>query len=153
MASNASYDQRSGVFTIYGAVDDKQNCERILYVGKGYAGSGACKNNPDCEHKRNEGPLPLGRYRVVHINHPRFRNPVFRLEQLEGPTYGRSGFLIHGDAIGTKAGQASRGCIVLGWHHRVAIREFAVTSLEVCASLAPQGRVLDDTVGITGTND
>ena len=153
MVSQASYDQRTGAFTIYGAVDDKQECERILYVCKGYAGKGACKNNPDCEYKRNEGPLPVGRYRLVPINHHRFRDPVFWLQQLEGPTYGRSGFLIHGDASGSKAGQASRGCIVLGWHHRVAIREFEVTSLEVFASLAPTGRVLDSSEATTGTND
>lgn len=141
MPSQASYDQRTGAFLIYGDVDDG-GIERVLYEAQGYAGRGACKNNPDCEHRRNEGPLPLGRYRVVSVDHPRFKEPVFRLLQLEGPTYGRSGFLIHGDS--SKApGKASQGCIVLGYADRTAIAHYGVDELEVCAS-SPPGRLLDE---------
>ena len=151
MPSQATYDQRTGAFVIYGNVDDG-GTERVLHEARGYAGNGQCKNNPDCEHQRNKGPLPIGRYRVVSIDHPRFAEPVFRLLQLEGPTYGRGGFLIHGDSRKTP-GQASQGCIVLGYADRVAIAEYDVAELEVCASLAAEQRVLDLTEGKTGTND
>lgn len=142
MASQAMYDQRTGAFIIYGDVDDGGQ-QRVVYEAQGYAGKGDCKNNPDCEHKRSQGPLPIGRYRVVPIVHDRFRGPVFRLVQELGPTYGRGGFLIHGDSR-TKPGQASSGCIILGYADRDAVGHYDVRTLEVCAS-QPEGRVLDRT--------
>ena len=152
MPSQATYDQRTGRFIIYGDVDGHEGQERIVWEAQGYAGRGECQHNPDCDHKRSQAPLPVGRYGVRLVRHVRFRDPVFRLEQLEGPTYGRSGFLIHGDSANSP-GKASQGCIVLRWSDRSAISAYDVRELEVFASLAPSGRVLDSTEGTTGTND
>lgn len=151
MPSQASYDQRTGVFIIYGDVDDG-GTERVLYTAKGYAGKGAGKNNPDMEHVRNVGPLPLGEYSVLGpVDHSRLGRCVYRLAHIKGPTYGRSGFYIHGDSR-KNPGQASSGCIVLGYADRTAIEQYDVVRLEVCAS-QPVGRVLDRSEASTGTND
>lgn len=151
MPSQASYDQRTGSFIIYGDVDDG-GIQRALYGAQGYAGRGVGKNNPDAEHQRGVGPLPVGRYDVVGpSNHERLGPFVFRLQQVEGPTYGRSGFFIHGDSR-KNPGEASSGCIILSRHARDAIARFDVRTLEVCAS-QPAGRVLDRSEASTGTND
>lgn len=142
MPSQATYDQRTGAFVIYGEIDDG-GTERVLYETKGYAGRGVGKNNPDYEMRRGLGPLPIGRYQVLGpFDHRRFGPICFRLLQISGPTYGRSGFLIHGDSK-ARPGSASSGCIILSRDAREAVREYDVAYLEVCASLAPKARVLE----------
>lgn len=129
---SAIFNSRTGVFTILGAVDDG-GTERVLHEAKGYAGNGSCKNNPDCEHRKGRGPLPRGRYRVQRMGpHPRFAAPVYRLIQETAPTFGRGGFLIHGDSR-TKPGEASSGCIVLGYVDREAIERFSVATVLVAS--------------------
>lgn len=143
MASQATYDQRSGAFIIYGDLDDGGQ-ERVLYEAQGYAGRGAGKNNPDAEHQRNVGPLPVGEYSVYGPRTSSRTGPfVFDLRQIKGPTYGRGGFQIHGDSK-ANPGNASSGCIILHRGAREAIERYAVRRLEVCAS-QPEGRVLDKT--------
>lgn len=138
MVSQAAYDQRTGAFVIFGSVDDGGQ-ERVIYETNGYAGRGVGKNNPDYEMRRGLGPLPAGRYHVLGpFDHHRFGPICFRLLQITGPTYGRSGFLIHGDSI-ARPGKASSGCIILGRDAREAVREFDVEYLDVSASTAPLG--------------
>lgn len=138
MASQASYDQRTGAFIIYGEVDDG-GTERALYEAQGYAGRGDGKNNPDAEHRRGVGPLPVGQYEVRGPRTSARTGPfVFDLRQTRGPTYGRSGFQIHGDSK-RNPGNASSGCIILSRDARDAIARFDVRTLEVCASLSPKG--------------
>lgn len=79
----------------------------------GYAGNGIGKNNAEYCHVRNVGPLPRGMYLMLHRieNHP--TDITIRLRAGEGEeTFGRSGFLIHGDSA-KAPGTASRGCIIL----------------------------------------
>lgn len=72
----------------------------------GHAGRAEGRNNPRMQSVRNTGPLPVGRYRMAVKPHPRFHPPAIHLEQIEGESFGRTGFWIHG-------GQNSEGCIIL----------------------------------------
>lgn len=128
---SALYDIATGQFTIWEAPDDG-GVERCIYSTNGYSGRGKCRNNPRCQHVKNEGPLPIGRYLIKSVRHYRFVEPVFRLVPTSGTVmHGRSGFLIHGD---NPTHDASRGCIVLWKSARDAIAELQPQVLEVCAS-------------------
>lgn len=81
---------------------------------EGYSGFGECKNNADMQHLESAGPIPEG---IWYIHAPRDtaeHGPVVMpLTPLPGTeTYGRSGFLIHGDSI-KHPGEASHGCIIV----------------------------------------
>lgn len=84
-------------------------------VAKGYAGKGDHKNKPESEGIENEGPIPGGLWTIIALlektpDHGPF---VLRLLPNEGTkTFGRDGFLIHGDSI-SAPGTASLGCIIL----------------------------------------
>jgi hypothetical protein len=82
------------------------------FFAKGYAGHGIGKNNPDLQHVKNVGPIPLGWYTIEGepFTHPRCGQFCLRLvPDAENEMFGRSGFLLHGD---NAAGTASEGCIV-----------------------------------------
>lgn len=82
----------------------------------GYSGLGEGKNNPAMQQIHDLGPIPRGFW---HIGDPEYvdvagpHGPfVLPLTADEGtPTFGRSGFLIHGDSV-AHAGSASHGCII-----------------------------------------
>lgn len=139
IATTASFDQRTGRFTIASPVDDG-GIERVIYEATGYAGRGRHRNDPESQHLRGLGPLPRGAYDVVgSVDHVRFGPVVFRLSPVEGNSmFGRSGFLIHGDST-TRPGDASSGCIVLPRAARYAVGYHNVGRLVVYAS-APSGR-------------
>jgi hypothetical protein len=85
-----------------------------IYFTRGYAGAREGKNNPAMQTVPNVGPLPVGRYAMTAIMDLSDKGPrCIRLVQIEGPTFGRSGFLIHGDSM-THPGDASEGCIIVG---------------------------------------
>lgn len=124
----AIYHQSTGEFIVLAPVDDG-GIERVLFQALGYAGRGHGRNNPDAEDQKNIGPLPRGRYHVsLPFHHDRKGPKVFRLRQLDGETYGRSGFLIHGD--NTK-GDASEGCIILDRNARTRLALYGVRGLTV----------------------
>lgn len=105
------YRQKSGRLTL-----ERQSGEFsdfILEVGRGYSGKGQGRDNPDLQARRNVGPIPIGRWSIgAPFDHPSKGPRVFRLEaRPETETYGRSGFLVHGD---NASGNASSGCIILG---------------------------------------
>lgn len=81
----------------------------------GYSGFKEGKNNPSLQDRPSVGPIPQGRW---IIQGPPFDTSthgpfVMRLLPEEGTnTFGRSGFLIHGDSI-IHPGMASLGCIIL----------------------------------------
>lgn len=80
-----------------------------------YSGYGEGKNNVALAHVRNVGPVPPGLYVIgtAHLYRP-FGPVTMRLTPQAGTnTYGRAGFLIHGDSI-AKPGTASTGCIIAG---------------------------------------
>lgn len=66
------------------------------------------------ENVENVGPIPKGIYDIGAPNHTTSHGPfVMALSPAAGTdTFGRSGFLIHGDAI-ADPGTASHGCIIL----------------------------------------
>lgn len=83
-------------------------------VGVGYSGHGEGKNNADYENVPDVGPIPRGDYEIVEPRdtetHGPYVMPLAPTPSTE--TFGRDGFLIHGDSI-EHPGQASLGCIIL----------------------------------------
>lgn len=93
------------------------------YAGVGYSGKGDGKNNPDYQRTPDFGPIPEGGWK---IEGPPFDTTshgpyVMRLAPNDTTdTFGRSGFLIHGDSL-QHPGEASEGCIILSRPLREAI--------------------------------
>jgi hypothetical protein len=85
-------------------------------VAKGYSGHGASLNKPADQVRANFGPIPRGDWIVASAFDSPKRGPFcLRLIPCQGTdTFGRSGFLCHGDAVGHPGEfTASEGCIVL----------------------------------------
>jgi hypothetical protein len=79
-----------------------------------YSGrEGEWKNNPSDTDIVDYGPIPVGHYTIGNaFDDPIHGSIVMRLTPQDGTeTFGRSGFLIHGDSR-THPGNASHGCIV-----------------------------------------
>lgn len=106
-----------------------------VLVDAGYSGFGSGLNNPDAQQVPDMGPIPAGSWA---IEGPPFDSPshgpyVLRLTPAEDTeTFGRSGFLIHGDEV-AHAGEhlASHGCIILARATRSRIWQSGDSSLEV----------------------
>jgi hypothetical protein len=84
-------------------------------VGCGYSGCGAGLNNPELQDEHSLGPIPRGTYYIGKPRDTETHGPfVLPLTPVPGTqTFGRSGFLIHGDnSLGNHT--ASKGCIVMG---------------------------------------
>ena len=103
---------------------DPEDGSKSTYNICATSGSGSCKNESKCEQKKDEGPLPRGKYNVNanDISNPgRFGDILRNLTGDWGDwrvpinpspgteTYGRSGFFLHG---GRKPGTS--GCIDIG---------------------------------------
>lgn len=103
-------------------------------VGVGYSGHGEGVNNPAMQAVHEAGPIPEGRYTIGLPYDTAEHGPhVMRLTPLkETETFGREGFLIHGDLVSAPGKRlASHGCIVLGRSVRVAITASGDRLLEV----------------------
>lgn len=89
-------------------------------LGNGYSGRGTDRNITASEGIRNRGPVPRGRYRMQEDHNVVGRGPVvIRLVPEAGTnTFGRDGFLIHGD---NATNDASEGCIILDRNARNAL--------------------------------
>lgn len=92
----------------------------------GYSGAGEGKNNPDMDMVPYVGPIPDGLYDIGPVRiepgpHGPYVLPLIPDAGTE--TYGRRGFLIHGDSI-HDPGTASEGCVILNRK----IREMIVAS-------------------------
>jgi hypothetical protein len=85
------------------------------HVATGYAGCDEGKNDPGMQAVADVGPIPQGRWTIVGppIN-TRYHGPyVLHLQPVPGTeTFGRSGFLMHGDSV-ESPGCASKGCVIL----------------------------------------
>lgn len=112
-------------------------------VGKGYSGyddgdgvaePGEGKNDPGAQELRSTGPIPRGSWVIGPAFFHETKGPiVMRLLPKPGTaTFGRSGFLIHGDSI-RRPGTASLGCIILSRSLRIAVAESGDHDLEVVA--------------------
>jgi hypothetical protein len=102
-------------------------------AGVGYSGYGDNRNDPEMQSVRGVGPIPQGGWTMVELlrmtdSHGPF---VIRLEPMpDTETYGRSGFLIHGDSI-QHPGMGSHGCIILPRSIREAVWKSGDRSLNV----------------------
>jgi len=84
-------------------------------VAHGYSGNNAGLNNPAAEDQHNVGPIPRGAWHIQALTVGQTPHGPFVLHLVPLPstdTYGRSGFLIHGDSA-LHPGTASEGCIIM----------------------------------------
>lgn len=88
--------------------------ENGTYIAQGYSGYGEHKNNPDSTNLSDLGPIPAGIWIMgTSFDSPEHGPLCIHLSPETGTeTYGRSGFLIHGDSL-KHPGEASKGCIIL----------------------------------------
>lgn len=108
--------------------------ENMTLTAIGYSGGEEGLNNPALQSVPNVGPTPQGTYEVGEPKDTDKHGPyVLRLTPLEGTdTFGRSGFLIHGDSV-IRPGTASEGCIVLPHLARERIWDSGDHTIEVVA--------------------
>jgi hypothetical protein len=109
-------------------------------VATGYSGAGAGKNNPEMEKVHNLGPIPQGEWTIVGppINTQEHGPYVLKLEPgAKTTTFGRSGFLMHGDSK-KSPGSASQGCVILPRTVREQVWKSGDRDLEVVAELPTQ---------------
>ena len=107
-----------------------------LRYGQGYSGARDGKDNPLFQSIHNVGPIPEGLW-IIGEPHDSATHGPFCLPLTPEPetnTYGRSGFLIHGDSI-AHPGKASEGCIILPHDVRMTVWNSKDRLLKVVASL------------------
>jgi hypothetical protein len=124
-----TYAQKSG--------DLSQNGQ---HVATGYSGFDNGKNNPAMQAIANLGPIPQGEWTIVGppVNSPDHGPFVLHLQPANGTnTFGRSGFLMHGDSI-ESPGCASHGCIIMPRAIREQVWNSGDTDMEVVPALATQ---------------
>jgi Protein of unknown function (DUF2778) len=103
-----------------------------VVIGEGYSGFGTGKDNPAMQNVHDVGPIPEGSYEIGPPQDTETHGPhVMALTPEEGTdTFGRGGFLIHGDSI-ANPGAASHGCIILPHDLRLEISASDDTRLQV----------------------
>jgi hypothetical protein len=95
--------------------DNESNVVAQGVVAQGYSGFGRGKNNPDYQSVPDVGPIPQGLWTIggPPVDTDTHGPYVLHLAPCENTnTFGRSGFLIHGDSL-EHPGEASHGCIIL----------------------------------------
>ena len=103
-------------------------------IGQGYSGHGLGVNAPALQNVPDVGPIPQGEYLIGQPYTDPAKGPlVMRLMAFKDTdTFGRSGFLIHGDLVGEMGEDlASEGCIILAHAFRLAIAASGDTLLNV----------------------
>lgn len=115
--------------------DDDHHAVAVISIG--YSGIGEGKNNPGLQQVHDVGPIPRGFWTIGApecVNsigpHGPFILPLTPNDGTE--TFGRSGFLVHGDSI-QHSGSASHGCIILNRHVREQIAGSGDNLLKVIA--------------------
>jgi len=109
-------------------------------VAIGYSGFDDGKNNPAMQAVVNVGPIPQGDWTIVGppVNTLDHGPYVLHLQPAQGTnTFGRSGFLMHGDSI-EAPGCASHGCIIMPRIVREQVWNSGDTELEVVPVLPTQ---------------
>ncbi|HKH99723.1 MAG TPA: tlde1 domain-containing protein [Candidatus Sulfotelmatobacter sp.] len=107
------------------------------HVATGYSGFDDGKNNPSMEAVPNCGPIPHGEWTITGppVNTRDHGPYVLRLEPSpQTRTFGRSGFLMHGDSK-ESPGCASHGCIILPRTAREQVWNSGDRNLEVVPAL------------------
>ena len=110
------------------------------YITTGFSGNDAGeynptkihgRNNPKEESRRNIGCLPAGLYEVgAWGDNPPLGPYSAPLKQVEGESYGRSSFYVHGMG-GSDPANCSRGCIVLPRPDRLKLIAMKITHIKV----------------------
>ena len=97
-------------------------------AGKGYSGHDAGYNNHEAQNERDIGPTPVGQYQIgPSFRHPQAGPVTMRLAPSpDTNTFGRDGFMIHGDSADHAQNPGpqnsiSHGCIILALNLRNAI--------------------------------
>jgi hypothetical protein len=106
-------------------------------VATGYSGAGSGKNNPEMERVPNVGPIPQGGWTIAGppANTADHGPYVLTLKpEADTQTFGRSGFLMHGDSIDSP-GCASQGCVIMPRPIREQVWKSGDRNLEVVAEI------------------
>lgn len=109
-------------------------------VATGYSGFETGKNNPAMQAVHDVGPIPEGDWTIggPPINTAEHGPFVLMLTPATSTnTFGRSGFLMHGDAVNAP-GTASKGCIIMPRTAREQVWNSGDTDLEVVAEFETQ---------------
>ncbi|HYA97988.1 MAG TPA: tlde1 domain-containing protein [Methylomirabilota bacterium] len=109
-------------------------------VGSGYSGFGEGKNNPAMQAVHDVGPIPRGRWKIVGPPADTRTHGPCVLRLLPYPdtnTFGRCGFLMHGDSV-ESPGCASHGCIIMPRTVREQVWASGDREMDVVAELTPQ---------------
>jgi hypothetical protein len=106
-----------------------------VIIGLGYSGRDAGLNDPRAQNIHDVGPIPQGEWQFGRFfdDHGGKGPLVAHLTPEEGTeTFGRSGFMIHGDNHAMNH-TASHGCIILGRTLREALVGSSDRALRVVA--------------------
>lgn len=104
-------------------------------LGQGYSGNGADLDNPAGQADEGHGPIPQGDWSIgAFFDDPGGKGPIVchLMPNLGTETFGRSGFMIHGDNAAMNH-TASEGCIILAHTLREAIAASVDNLLSVTA--------------------
>lgn len=85
------------------------------FVARGYSGFGPYRNDSTGQAIQGLGPIPCGGWTITGVIQETDEHGPFVLTlspDATTDTFGRSGFLVHGDSI-SKPGCASHGCIIM----------------------------------------
>lgn len=107
---------------------------KLLVVG--YSGFGSGRNNPSQQSVHDLGPIPVGIWTFSAPTDTVTHGPyVLALTPEPGTdTFGRSGFLVHGDSR-EHPGEASHGCIILPRFARERMWESGDHQLQVVSGV------------------
>src|SRR5258708_27586117 len=104
----------------------------LQWIARGYSGFEAGKNNPASQTVHDVGPIPQGNWSIGPPHDTPDHGPhVMRLTpDAATDTFGRDGFLIHGDSI-ANPGTASHGCVIMARVVRDQISSSGDNALQV----------------------
>ena len=92
-------------------------------AGFGYSGNGQGLNNPALESVPEVGPIPRGKWTMSRFFSDPVKGPIVchLIPAASTDTFGRSGFMIHGDNS-KETHSGSHGCVILSCSQRAMIR-------------------------------
>jgi len=116
MTVNINFSQTTGHVT-----DDSGTIIAHGYAGNNKDPKHLGKNNPELQGMKCVGPLPQGKYTIGKWgDHGEVGPNSAPLTQIEGETFGRNDFLIHGPG-GEDPANCSKGCIVIPHDERMKV--------------------------------
>ncbi len=125
-------------------------------IGAGYSGYGEHRNNPESEKIEDLGPIPQGEWTMGTLRDNTtgsgavLHSSIRLTPSAETDTFGRAGFLIHGD---NSTGLASAGCIIAPLAIREQIGHSGDDTLRVVAEEDQIGHPAIPTFRTTGVDN